>query len=240
MSDLAISIRDVSKSFKKQKVLENIDLDIESGTYFGLIGVNGAGKSTLIKGILDFISIDTGEIKLFDLPHTDRRSRERLCFLPEKFLAPYYLVGEEFLRYMANLRGQEYDAAAAIEMLEVLDLEKAALSKPVRKYSKGMAQKLGLAACLLSGRKLFILDEPMSGLDPKARAWLKRHLLELKTQGRTLFFSTHMLADIQTLCDKVAILHEGVIRFIGSPGDCCEQFGADSFEQAYLRCVGAE
>ena len=89
----------------------------------------------------------------------------------------------------------------------------------------------------MSDRDLFILDEPMSGLDPKARAYLKQYLLDLKKQNKTLFFSTHMLADVETLCDKVAILHEGLIKFTGSPTECSEKYGTDNFEQAYLRCV---
>ena len=102
-----------------------------------------------------------------------------------------------------------------------------------------MAQKLGLAACFLSRKDLIILDEPMSGLDPKARILVKRYLQSLKEQGHTLFFSTHMLADVAELCDRMGILHEGRLRFIGSPGACCEAFGAESLEQAYLNCIAA-
>ena len=118
-----------------------------------------------------------------------------------------------------------------------LDFDPAGLDKPVRQLSKGMSQKLGLAACLLSNKPLLVLDEPMSGLDPRTRACLKQYLLELKGEGKTVFFSTHMLADVDVLCDRVAILHEGRIRFAGTPARCQAEFQADDLEQAYLRCV---
>jgi ABC-2 type transport system ATP-binding protein len=102
-----------------------------------------------------------------------------------------------------------------------------------------MSQKLGLAACLASGRDLLVLDEPMSGLDPKARALLKQHLMETHAAGRTLLFSTHQLSDVAQLCDRVAILHEGRIRFVGTPLECCGNYDCDDFEQAYLRCIEA-
>jgi ABC-2 type transport system ATP-binding protein len=101
-----------------------------------------------------------------------------------------------------------------------------------------MGQKLGLAACLLSNKVLMVFDEPMSGLDPRARALLKRCLLELKQQGKTLFYSTHLLEDVVALCDRVIILHDGNICFSGTPRECCARYKADNFEAAYLACVG--
>lgn len=113
------------------------------------------------------------------------------------------------------------------------------LRKPVRYLSKGTAQKLGLAATLLSGKDLYVLDEPMSGLDPKARALFKRHLAACKHQGLTLFFTSHMLADISALCDRMVVLHQGQILYQGVPAAFCEHFGATELEEAYLNCVGA-
>ena len=109
-------------------------------------------------------------------------------------------------------------------MLRLLDLEASALDKPTARLSKGMVQKLGLAACLLSGKRLLVMDEPMSGLDPRTRIYLQRHLLELKRQGYTCFFSTHLLADVEKLCDRMAILHQGKIRYAGSPAACRRHF----------------
>ena len=238
VADSAVTFSDVAISYGKHAVLSEINLDVLPGEYLGLIGVNGAGKTTLIKSLLDFTQLKAGSISIFGRSNTIAESREQLAFLPEKFVPPYYLTGADYLEYMSELYGKSHEQGKVEQMLAVLDLDISALGKSVRELSKGMSQKLGLAACLMSDRALFILDEPMSGLDPKARAYLKQHLLDLKKQNKTLFFSTHMLADVETLCDKVAILHEGKIQFIGSPKDCCEKYGTDSFEQAYLSCVG--
>ena len=130
-----------------------------------------------------------------------------------------------------------YEEETLVMMLKTLDLDPSALTKIVRNLSQGMAQKLGLVACLLSNTDLYVLDEPMNGLDPKARALLKRHLLTLKAQGKTLFFSTHLLSDVESLCDRVAILSGGTIPFFGTPGECRARFGGANLEQAYLRCL---
>jgi ABC-2 type transport system ATP-binding protein len=107
----------------------------------------------------------------------------------------------------------------------------------VRSYSKGMSQKLGLAACLLARKALYVLDEPMSGLDPKARALLKVQLKALRARGSTLFFSSHALADVDEMCDRMAILHGGQLRFVGSPAECRSHFASTTLEQAYMACI---
>ncbi|MBI2994668.1 MAG: ABC transporter ATP-binding protein [Gammaproteobacteria bacterium] len=238
MSDSAIQIEGVHKRYGANQVLRGVDLSIGRGEFFGLVGVNGAGKTTLMKCLLDFARADAGALSLFGITHTEPRARAALAYLPEKFTPPYYLGGDDFLRYMAELYGISISPAALDSLLPIVDLDRVALQKPVRQLSKGTAQKLGILACLSSGRKLLVMDEPMSGLDPKVRARLKQHLLRLKAEGRTLFFSTHLLHDAETLCDRVAILHGGRVRFTGSPAQCCREFGTGDFEQAYLRCVG--
>jgi ABC-2 type transport system ATP-binding protein len=139
---------------------------------------------------------------------------------------------------MAKLHGRIYDSTEAEAICHLVDLNTSALNQSVRAYSKGMAQKLGLAACFLSDKRLLVLDEPMNGLDPKARAYLKQHLLALRAKGTTLFFSTHLLADVEVLCHRIAILHEGQLRFVGTPIACCTLFAAQDLEQAYLKCIG--
>ncbi|RKZ49156.1 MAG: ABC transporter ATP-binding protein [Gammaproteobacteria bacterium] len=239
MTDSAIKIEKLCKSFASVQVLNQIDLTVSTGEFTGLIGVNGAGKTTLIKCLLDFCDVTSGSIEIFGTAHTRKEARKNLVFLPERFMPPYYLSGKDFLVYMAELHGVEYSNNKVTELFRILDLDLSALAKPVREFSKGMAQKLGLASCLMSEKDLLVLDEPMSGLDPKARAYLKQYLIELKDAGKTIFFSTHMLADIEVLCDRVAILHEGRIRFTGSIEECTSEFNADNLEQAYLACVGA-
>ena len=240
MTELAIEFQAVEKQYQKQQVLKGINLEVKAGEYMGLVGINGAGKTSLIKCLLDFNLPDSGSIQIFGCEYSKIESRQRLSFLPEKFIPPYYLTGRDFLKYMLELYDVAYDEQKVESMLNILDLRQDSLSKSVSQLSKGMAQKLGLAACFLSEKELLILDEPMSGLDPKARAYLKQYLLELKEQGKTLFFSTHLLVDVETLCDRMAILHEGIIRYVGSPKECCEHYGADNIEEAYLKCISTE
>ncbi len=234
----AIRFEGVERSYGRQRVLTGVTFNVRAGEYVGLVGVNGAGKTTLIKGMLDLGEIDRGHIEIFGVSHRDWRARGRLAFLPEQFSPPYYARGEDFLRFMAAMHERPYAGSERDAVLAALDLDPAALAKPVRTLSKGMSQKLGLAATLLSGRPLFVLDEPMSGLDPKARALFKQHLLERRQrQGQAIFFSTHLLSDVESLCDRIVILHGGAPRFVGTPHDCCTNFGVADLEQAYLRCV---
>ena len=229
----------LTKRYATQTVLNNCSLNVEAGEFFALVGVNGAGKTTLMKSLLDFCELNQGEIYICEQSHLQPQARRHLAFLPEQFRPPSYLMGQDFLKYVTSLHGQAYDIKKVLELCEQLDLAPSALSQTVRTYSKGMAQKLGLLGCFLSQKPLLILDEPMAGLDPKARAYLKRYLLQLKQQGTTLFFSTHLLADVEALCDRMAILHAGRLQFVGSPAACCAHYHTENLEEAYLRCIGA-
>ncbi len=224
MNTPAFRFTQLRKNYGKRPVLHGIDLQIGQGEFFGLVGMNGAGKTTLLKCLLDFYATDGGSIEIGGVAHTETTSRRPLAFLPERFMPPYYLNGRDFLKYILKLQSLPYNEALALEMLAALDLDAAALSRPVRAYSKGMTQKL-------------VLDEPMSGLDPKARALLKAQLMRQREAGRTLFFSSHALADVEEICDRMAILHQGELRYVGSPAGCREQFGAATLEQAYLTCI---
>ncbi len=233
----ALKFNDVTKHYSKQKVLDDVSFVIKQGSFVGLIGENGAGKTTLIKCLLDFCDLQSGEITIFAEDHRNTEARSRLAFLPERFVPPYFVTGNDFLKHMARMHRQIIDPEVMKTITTALDLDPAALKKPVHALSKGMAQKLGLAAVLMSNKDLLVLDEPMSGLDPKARALLKRYLLDLKARGKTLFFSTHMLADVETLCDEIIILHEGRPQYIGSPSDCCDHYQAESLEEAYISSI---
>ncbi len=163
MNPPALRLQAVTKRYGLQPALDRVDLAVERGEFFGLVGLNGAGKTTLIKGLLDFCDLDGGIAEIFGISHLRTESRRGLAFLPERFTPPYFLTGRDFLRYMLRLHGVPFSPPRVAQVLAELDLEPAALQKPVRDFSKGMSQKLGLAACLLSDRDLLVLDEPMSG-----------------------------------------------------------------------------
>ena len=183
----AIYAKDVYKNYLDNKVLRGFDLSVPQGLSYGCAGVNGAGKSTFLKCMLDFCYYDKGTIEIFGKMSKKRTSRSNICFLPERFVPPYYLNGRQFIKFVMSLNHQEYNEQATVEMLTALDLDLEALKKSVRSYSKGMTQKLGLASIFLLKRDLYILDEPMSGLDPKARALLKVIFKEIVDAGSTLF-----------------------------------------------------
>ncbi len=233
---MAVRFEGAGKRFGRSSVFGDVCLEVKAGSFFGLAGVNGAGKTTLIKCMLDFCSLDEGRVEIFGKSHLARGARSGLCYLPERFNPPYYLKGGDFLDYALKLQGKSVAREAVHSLLEEIDLAQDALSRPVRMYSKGMTQKLGLSACFLSGKDLLVLDEPMSGLDPKARALVKRKLRRLHEAGKTLLFTSHSLEDMGDLCDSMALLHEGKILFSGAPREFC----GDSFdmETAFLERIG--
>lgn len=239
MNSPALAFDQVTKRFGSKTAVAGLTLEVAPGESFALVGMNGAGKTTLLKCLLDFCEPDAGTISIFGVPHRETRSRARLSFLPERFTPPYFLTGRDFLRYMLALQKVAYAEDAARATLDALDLDHAALDQPVRAFSKGMTQKLGLAACFLSGKDLYVLDEPTSGLDPKARALLKRRLGLLREVGKTVFFTSHSLADVEEIGDRLAVLHLGEIRFVGRPADLKREHQATSLEEAYLRCIDA-
>lgn len=221
-------------------ILSGIDLRIERGTSFGLVGINGAGKTTLIKCILDFCSMDRGCIEIFGIPHTSPGARARLAFVPERFVPPQYLTCREFLELTLSLSACEFDSGRVARLFDELCLDTGALDRPVRQLSKGMTQKLGLAGCFLVERDLYLLDEPMSGLDPASRVAVKSVLTRLTKEGRTLFFTSHVLSDVEELCSSMAVLDRGAIRYSGSPADLCTRYGEKHLERAFLRCIDGE
>jgi len=217
--------------------LSGVSFSVQQGEFFALVGINGAGKTTLIKCLLDFCGLDSGKIEICGLSHRNPESRKNLVFLPERFTPPYYLTGHDFLNMMGRLHGIAFDSANVDAMLMALDFNPQTLPRPVRTLSKGMTQKLGLAGTLLTAKPVFILDEPMSGLDPKARALLKARLNELKRNGTTVFFTSHQLADVDELADRMAILHDGQLRFCGTPDELRASTGTHDLETAFLQMI---
>ena len=237
MSDIALRFAQVEKRYAGVPVVSGFSLEVRRGEFFGLVGVNGAGKTTLIKCLLDFCDADRGAIEIFSVPHTTTAARARIAYLPERFNPPFYLTGRDFLQYMLGLHRTRFDAAEVARIFGALDLAPAVLDRPARAYSKGMTQKLGLAACLLSGKDLYVLDEPTGGLDPKARALAKGELTALRRSGRTVFFTSHALADVAEMCDRLAVMHAGRLRFAGTPQELIGRTRAPDLERAFLSCI---
>ena len=234
----ALNFESVTKRYRAGPlVLDQIGFDVRPGEFFGLAGINGAGKTSLIKCLLDLADFSSGRISIFGESSARFEARRRLAYLPERFMPPHYLSGGGFLKMMAALHGHPHVEVDALAMFDQLDLEASALNRPVRTFSKGMTQKLGLAAAFLAQRDLMILDEPMSGLDPKARARVKDRLFTLRENGGTLFFTSHALADVEEICDRIAILHAGRIAYLGVPRDLLNTTGAPTLERAFLQVI---
>jgi ABC-2 type transport system ATP-binding protein len=233
----AIDFNQVSKRFGDQAALRSVSFTVPSGTIFGLVGLNGAGKTTLIKCLLDFTFPDSGDVRIFSVPATDSRARAPLAYLPERFIPPAYLTGLEYLQLMSRLYGGTPRPERIEAAIAAIDLDPKYLSKRVGSYSKGSGQKLGIAAVLLSDRDLLVLDEPMSGLDPRARSFLKAEIRAAHARGATVLFSSHSLADIEELCDSFTLLHQGEIRYIGGAKELCERTGTNSLDAAFLKAL---
>lgn len=228
----------ISKSFDRKRVLDDVSLTIKNGSIFGLVGLNGVGKTTLIKILLGLLEQSSGLTLLFGQRIEDPATRKLLFYLPEKFHPSVFLKGHEFLSLTLSYYGRPYDHVEACAGAAKLHLEPEALQRKITQYSKGMVQKLGLLSGLLTRAPLFILDEPMSGLDPRARILLKRYLRECAKEGRTIFFSSHILSDIEEICDEMAVLHERKILFHGKPALFRKRYPAQSLETSFLKAIG--
>jgi ABC-2 type transport system ATP-binding protein len=234
----AISLVNLSFSMGGVEILKSLNLEIPCNSYFAIAGVNGAGKSTLIKLIVDLLRPDNrSEISIFGRQNKLVESRDPLVYLPEKFDVKKMVSGWQYLQFVASAYGAGLNQEMVYDLAQKLDFPHLKLNTRVSSYSKGMVQKLGLMSCFMLDRQLLILDEPLSGLDPRARYCFKQLLQEEKLKGRTIFYSTHMLADAEEICDQFGILHEGRMKFVGTPQTCIELFQAKTLEQAYMNCI---
>jgi ABC-2 type transport system ATP-binding protein len=205
---------------RRSLAVNGLDLEVEPGEIFGFLGPNGAGKTTTIKILMGLIYPTSGTAWILDREIGDVAVKREVGFLPE---APYfyeYLTGEEFLRFYGQIFGLGGTALVKKidQMLEMVKLTEAR-RLPLRKFSKGMLQRIGLAQALINDPKVVILDEPMSGLDPIGRRDVRDVILHLRDQGKTVFFSTHILPDVEMICDRVGILVKGHLRAVGAVQD---------------------
>ena len=203
-----------SKGFipKKVEILKGVTLTVNKGEVFGYLGPNGAGKTTTIKILLNLLKSDKGSAQINGIDVTNPKSRQSVGYLPEQPCYYDYLTGKEFLDYCGSLfRIQKQSLQKKIdELLEKVGLENAR-NTHLRKYSRGMLQRIGIAQALINDPEVLILDEPLSGLDPHGRKDVLDIIIEQKNKGNTIFFSSHILADAESLCDKIGIINEGVL-----------------------------
>lgn len=230
----AISLRDLTLSYGDRKVIEGLTLEVGKGDVYGLIGLNGVGKTTLIKAMTGLRAPDRGSVTINGADVSLAGTRSFFAFLPERFDPPSFLSGLEFLRFSSGLYGKVLDDEKALVMADDLGLERAALNRRIKTYSKGMRQKLGLMATFLTPAPLLILDEPMSGLDPQARAQVKNLLNHAVETGHTIFLSSHILADMNEICSHVGVLSGGRLIFEGTPAALAIAGGSDNLERAFL------
>jgi ABC-2 type transport system ATP-binding protein len=235
---LPLRISNISKSFGIRKILDKITLEVKQNEIFGFIGLNGIGKTTLIKIILDLLDQDEGEIEIFNIPKILPNSRKKVCYLPEKFQPSSHLKGIEFLKFVLDFYNEKFDFQKVKEIAQNLDFRFEMLEQKITKYSKGMVQKLGLFAVFLSKAELIILDEPMSGLDPKARIALKKELISYQKSGGTVFFSSHILSDMDEICNSIAVLNQQKITYYGSPNKFKEKYQTNNLDYAFLKEIG--
>jgi ABC-2 type transport system ATP-binding protein len=213
-----LNIEDLHKSFKtgfllrKKKILKGISLTVEEGEIFGYLGPNGAGKTTTLKCILGLLFPEKGKIELFGLPHLSLRAKERIGFLPENPYFYEHLTASEFLNFYGelSLKKKKKITSRVKELLHLVGLEPWA-RMPLRKFSRGMLQRIGFAQALFNEPSLVLLDEPLGGLDPLGRKELRDIIVRLKQEGKTVFLSSHILQDIEMICDRVAIIIDGQI-----------------------------
>lgn len=237
-----ISFKGISKTFKegigRKKVvaLRSLDLNIGKGEVFGFLGPNGAGKSTSIKVLLNLIRPDSGRATILGRVVADRRVRQLVGYLPENPYFYDYLNADELLWFggrssgmsAADLRNK---IPALLERVGLLEARK----RPLRTYSKGMVQRAGLALALIHDPAVVILDEPMSGLDPVGRKMVGDLILDLKHQGKTVFFSSHILNDIERFCDRIGIIAGGRLRLVGELDKAVP--AGETLEGLFLRAI---
>jgi len=221
-SEVIVETRNLSKVYRdfwgRQKVraLKALDLEIRRGEIFGLLGPNGSGKTTTIKLLLGLLFPTSGQALVFGRDATDVSKNERLGYLPEESYLYRFLNAEETLDFYGRL----FDMPAAVrkrraaELIDLVGLNWAK-RRQLKEYSKGMARRIGLAQALINDPELIMLDEPTSGLDPIGTREMKDLILKLKSEGKTVLMSSHLLADVQDVCDRIAILHQGELKELG-------------------------
>lgn len=230
-----------SREFQKSPkvALQGLDLEVRAGEVFGFLGPNGAGKTTTMNVLLGFVPPTSGSASLFGFDVRQPIARQRIGYLPELTYYYKFLTAEEILRFYAKIFGLTAgEADRRIEQLITLVELGQASKRPIKTYSKGMQQRVGLAQALINNPDLLILDEPTSGLDPLGRMKVREIIQRLKNEGKTVFFSSHEMGEVETVCDRVAIIYQGELKEEGRVSDLVSKHKADNLEQAFLKIIG--
>lgn len=231
----AIEANNINKFYGSKQALKDFSLSVGSGEIFSLLGPNGAGKTTFVKAILNLVRVSSGSMKINDIPATSEKSRQGVAFLPERFnFFPYYTI-EDTVRFygkMQGLKGNELkeQVESAMSAAHIIDSRREKISN----MSKGMLQRTGIASTLVGNNHLFILDEPFSGLDPIGIKDLKHIIGKLKKEGKTIFINSHILSEMEQICDGIAILNKGCLL---ASGNMQEVIGSSSLEDYFYEQV---
>jgi ABC-2 type transport system ATP-binding protein len=238
IDNLRVEYRPSGRGQPPKVAVDGLTLTVRRGEVFGFLGPNGAGKTTTMNVLLGFISPTSGTACVFGVDTHDPISRQRIGFLPELTYYYKFLNAEELLRFYGRIFGipsGELDRRIDA-VLRLVELDHAR-KRLIKTYSKGMQQRAGLAQALINNPDLLILDEPTSGLDPVGRMKVREIIQRLRNDGKTVFFSSHELGEVETVCDRVAILNQGRLRMEGKVGDLVAEHGMN-LEQIFLKIIG--
>ena len=248
LNPTVIEIRNLNKIYrdfwgrKKVEAVKSLSLDVYQGEVFGLLGPNGSGKTTTIKMLLGLLFPTAGNIRILGKPASDVQKNERIGYLPEESYLYRFLNGQETL----NFYGQLFNIPAKVrkqrteELLDLVKLDKRARKRQLKEYSKGMTRRIGLAQALINDPDLILLDEPTSGLDPIGTREIKDTILKLKDAGKTVVMCSHLLADVQDVCDRIAILFEGSLKVIGKVDELLADQGETQLTTSTLSSAAIE
>ena len=238
LDNLRVVYRERGRDGQLKVAVHALTLQVQQGEVFGFLGPNGAGKTSTMNVLLGFTPPTSGTARIFGVDVREPIARQRIGYLPEQTYYYKFLTAEEMLRLYAEIFGlPRAEADRRIDaVLKLVELEHAR-KRPIKTYSKGMQQRAGLAQALINNPDLLILDEPTSGLDPIGRMKVREIIQRLKAEGKTVFFSSHELGEVETVCDRVGILHQGILKAEGRVTDLQREHAAN-LEQVFLKLVG--
>ena len=236
--DLLVEYPAPRRGGDKKRAVNGLNLSVRAGEVLGFLGPNGAGKTTTMNVLLGFVPPTRGDAFLFDVSVREPIARQRIGYLPELTYYYRFLTAEELLRFYARIFDlPTMETERRIDsLMKLVELDHAR-KRPIKTYSKGMQQRVGLAQALINNPDLLILDEPTSGLDPLGRMKVREIIQRLKNEGKTVLFSSHELGEVETICDRVAIINQGQLQVEGRVTDLVSRYKCD-LERIFLNVIG--